>query len=99
MAIPLLPPRLIEEAFKVLLKVKFTDLNQIDRQNFNRFRRYLQRQWYRKIQTGAIKPENLSVYGLDQQTNNGAESFHAWLKQVIKVHSPNFWTFCYHLNR
>ena len=99
MAIPLLPPRLIEEAFKVLLKVKFTDLNQIDRQNFNKFRRYLQRQWYRKIQTEAIKPENLSVYGLDQQTNNGAESFRAWLKQVIKVHCPNFWTFCYHLNR
>jgi hypothetical protein len=94
MAIPLLPAGLIKEAFKVLLRTKISNLNQTDLQNFNKFRRYLQRQWARKV-----KPKNLSVHGLDQQTNNGAESFHAWLKAVIKSHKPNFWTFVYHLNR
>ena len=94
MAIPLLPSGLIKGAFKVLLRTRIKSLNKVDTQNFNRFRRYMQRQWARKV-----KPENLSVFKCDQQTNNGAESFHAWLKAVIKAHCPNFWTFCYHFNR
>ena len=94
MAIPLLRHDYIKEAFKVLLRKQIPNLNKTDKLNFAKFRRYMQRQWARKT-----KPQNLSVYGLDQQTNNGAESFHAWLKAVIKTHCPNFWTFCYHLNR
>ena len=65
MAIPLLPCETIPEAFKVLLREKIPNLNKIDRANYNKFRRYIQRQWQRKI-----KPENLSVHGTETTTNN-----------------------------
>ena len=65
MAIPLLPSETIPEAFKILLRQRIPKLNKIDQANFNKFRRYVQRQWERKI-----KPENLSVHGTETTTNN-----------------------------
>ena len=65
MAIPLLPSETIPEAFKILLRQRIPKLNKIDQANFNKFRRYVQRQWERKI-----KPKNLSVHGTETTTNN-----------------------------
>ena len=65
MAVPLLPSETIPEAFKILLREKIPKLNKLDQANYNKFRRYIQRQWERKI-----KAENLSVHGTETTTNN-----------------------------
>ena len=65
MALPLLPSETILEAFKILLREKIPKLNKLDQANYNKFRRYIQRQWERKI-----KAENLSVHGTETTTNN-----------------------------
>jgi hypothetical protein len=93
MSVPLLPANEIEPAFVRLLQQHFTFEDEAENLNIAKFKRYVTRFWQR--QTSA---EVLSVYGMTNATNNGAESFHSWLKTEIKVHHPNCWNFVYHLN-
>ena len=93
MSIPLLPSNILSEIFTQLLQEDIKFSNPGDNQNFQRFKRYLSKQWCR-----GIDAEILSVYSLENATNNGAESFHSMLKNVIKVHKPSIWSFVLRLN-
>ena len=78
MSIPLLPSNILSEIFTQLLQEDIKFSNPGDNQNFQRFKRYLSKQWCR-----GIDAEILSVYSLENATNNGAESFHSMLKNVL----------------
>ena len=88
MAIVLLPPDMILAAFDRLLAVDFPHLPARDRANILEFKKYLRKTWMNQF-----TPEVLSVFGKENATNNGAESFHRLLKEDIKKHRPNHWTF------
>ena len=88
MAIPLLPPELILAAFDRLLAIEFVDLPVRDQQNIFAFKKYVQKTWIDQF-----TPEILSVFGMENATNNGSESFHKLLKSDIKSHRPNAWSF------
>ena len=92
MAVSLLPADKITQAFIALLNVSFPAFSRTDRGNFNRFCAYVRNQWLPK------DPIILSVAGMDDTTNNGLESHHAFLKNEIKVHRPGCWTFVGKLN-
>ena len=40
-----------------------------------------------------IGPEELSIFNLDNVTNNAAESYHGKLKSIIKSSHPRIWNF------
>lgn len=93
LSIPLLPANEIMPIFETLLgqNINFQEVG--DTANFVKFKTYLRRQWLEKI-----GPNTLSVFSLDTATNNAAESFHAELKRIIKVHHPNIWVFLIRMN-
>ena len=84
MSIPLLPSETIPEAFKILLREKIPKLNKLDQANYNKFRRYIQRQWERKI-----KAENLSVHGTETTTNN-SKYLNNFFFQNLLIFNSNF---------
>ena len=88
MAIVLLPPDLILAAFERLMAEDFPNVSERDRLNIFKFKKYLRKTWI-----DAFSPEILSVHGLENATNNGAESFHRLLKEKIAKFKPNFWMF------
>ena len=92
MVVPLLPRDFIRPAFEQLLATRFPGFSNTDRGNFNRFCRYMTRQWL------PMDPDILSVAFQDDTTNNALESHHSYLKREIKVHRPGSWTFVGKLN-
>ena len=92
-ACPLAPSTEIHALYNELLQEEFPEFSGHELALLGRFKRYVRRQWIHNID-----PETLSVHGQDSATNNGAESFHRYLKSEIKVHHPNIWTFMVHIN-
>jgi hypothetical protein len=58
--------------------------------------RYVERQWLNKTNIG---PSRLSFRDNPSRTNNVLESFHAALRQRVKVAHPNLFSFLGHLQR
>ena len=54
---------------------------------------YFKKQWLTKI-----GPKELSIFNLDNVTNNAAESYHAKLKFIIKSSHPRIWNFLTGIN-
>ena len=86
MAIPLLPPTKITEAFNCLLEYDFQDIDT------SPFKRYIRRQW-----RDGIPAAELSVYRLNDRTNNSAEAFN---RQFNKGgNQSNFYDFLRRVSR
>ena len=90
MAIPLLPCDLIHSTYSVL---EIPVLQQSDKLKLDAFLRYFKRYWLRQV-----TPIELSVFDLENGTNNGAESYHAKLKCLFKTSHPRIWNFIITLN-
>ena len=88
MALVLLPPDLILAGFERLMAVDFPNYSAADRANIFKFKKYMRKTWINQF-----SPEVLSVFGLENATNNGAESFHKLLKAIIRCKTPNIWNF------
>ena len=80
MAIPFLPAELILPTYSLL---QIPTLQQSQMTKLEVFLNYLKKQWLTKI-----GPEELSIFNLDNVTNNAAESYHAKLKFIIKSSHP-----------
>jgi len=94
LSLPLLPCNDIEPGLGdvKLLDIDDSASNQLMQQLF----RYVERHWIKK---SSIGPSRLSVRDNTSQTNNAMESFHAALRQRVKVAHPNLFTFLGHLKR
>ena len=80
MAIP--PSDLIHSTYSVLVPPL---LQQEERLELDGFLRYFKRYWLTQV-----TPSELSVFELENGTNNGAESYHARLKSLFKMSHPQF---------
>jgi hypothetical protein len=92
MGLPLLPANLILSEFETLEAQQF-QFAAADQRILAKFKTYVRRYWISQV-----NEDVLSVHGVENATNNGAESFHSWIKSEIKVHNPNCWNFIFHLN-
>ena len=90
MAIPHLPCDLIHSTYSLLQPPA---LQQIDQTKLDGFLRYFKRYWLTQV-----TPSELSVFELENVTNNGAESYHARLKCLFKTGHPRIWNFMHTLN-
>ena len=86
MALPFAPAENIQEAF--VLNIKTINVNPSVSVKLQKFKHYIKSYWIDRI-----TPADLSVFGHEIATNNGAESFHGKLKQRIEEHRPNIWVF------
>ena len=91
MAIPHLPCDLIHSTYSVLQPPALQQ--QIDKTKLDGFLRYSKRYWLTQVTTS-----ELSVFELENVTNNGADSYHARLKCLFKTSHPRFWNFMHTLN-
>ena len=87
MAVPLLPSHMITNAFTELLSENIEMSTPADELKFGQFKRYVQNYWLE------MDPKNLSVFGQENCTTNGCESYHAQLKRWIVHNNPPFWIF------
>ena len=90
MAIPFLPANLIHSTYSCL---QIPILQQIEKSKLEDFIKYFKKYWLTKIQ-----PNELSIFDLENGTNNGAESYHARLKCLFKSSHPRIWNFMKNLN-
>ena len=90
MAIPFLPSDLIHSTYSVL---ELPSLQQEDKLKLDNFLKYFKRYWLNQV-----TPSELSVFELENGTNNGAESYHARLKSLFKTAHPRIWKFMAILN-
>ena len=94
LSLPLLPVSDIEPGFGDLKTLDIDDA--ASKQLMQQLLRYVDRQWLKKASIG---PTRLSVRDNTSRTNNAMESFHAALRQRVKVAHPNLYTFLGHLQR
>ena len=85
MAVPFLPAELILPTY-TLLQIPTLQQSQMDKLEV--FLNYFKKQWLTKI-----GPEELSIFNLNNVTNNAAESYHGKLKSIIKSSHPRIWNF------
>ena len=85
MAIPFFSAELILPTYSLL---QIPTLQQSQMTKLEVFLNYFKKQWLTKI-----GPEELSIFNLDNVTNNAAESYHAKLKLIIKSSHPRIWNF------
>ena len=80
MAIPFLPAYLILPTYSILQipKLEHNEVNKLET-----FLNYLKKQWLKKI-----TPEELSIFNLENVTNNAVESYNGKLKSIIKSSHP-----------
>ena len=90
MALPFLPSSIIRQTYALLKRPEFL-LNESFK--LNKLLKYFKKRWLNQIDS-----EELSTYNSDVTTNNGAESYHAKLKAIIKTAHPRIWTFVSILN-
>ena len=90
MAIPFLPGDLIHSTYSFL---QIPALPRIEKLKLDDFLKYFKRSWL--IQ---VKSNELSIFDLENVTNNGAESYHARLKCLFKTSHPQIWKFMDTLN-
>ena len=90
MAIPFLPADLIHSTYSCL---QIPILQQIEKSILEDFIKYFKKYWLTKIQAN-----ELSIFDLENGTNNGAESYHARLKCLFKSSHPRIWNFMKNLN-
>lgn len=82
-ALPFLPSREINRtALMIQHSLSVTAMEFLER-----FFEYWTRQW-----STTITPEGISIYGLENRTNNAIESFHATLLRVVGIR-PQPWEF------
>ncbi len=91
MSLPHLPSEQILPTATLLLQSSI-DVTQAVENKIKQLKKYVKRFWLQKVGS-----EKMSVFQFENVTNNSAESFHSRLKSIIKVHSPNFWSFLLHL--
>ena len=85
MTLPFLPGDLIHSTHSFL---QIPTLPQIEKLKLDAFLKYFKRYWLTKV-----KPNELSIFELENGTNNGAESYHARLKSLFKSSHPQIWKF------
>ena len=85
MAIPFLPSDLIHPTYSLL---QIPTIPEIEKLKLDDFLRYFIRFWLTQV-----KPSELSIFELDNVTNNGAESYHAHLKSLFKSSHTQIWKF------
>ena len=90
MALPFLPSSTIRQTYALLKK---TELPPNESVKLNKLLKYFQKRWLNQIDS-----VELSTYDSDVTTNNGAESYHAKFKAIIKTAHPRIWTFVSILN-
>lgn len=83
LALPLLPAGDIEAAFRWLLTNTPPDILEFFQSIIN----YVENQWLRRV-----RPENFSVFGLQNRTNNPMEAYHRVLSVRWGEH-PRIWKF------
>ena len=85
MGLPFLPSDLIVSTYSMLSIPKLVDT---EMPKLDAFLRYFKKYWLTQI-----NPEELSIFDLDNGTNNGAEGYHARLKSVVRSSHPRIWNF------
>ena len=83
MAIPFLPADLTIPTYSLL---QIPALQHSQTTKIETFLAYYKKQWLTKI-----SPEELSIFSLENVTNNVAESYHGKLKTIIKSSHPRIW--------
>lgn len=83
MALALLPDQMIEITFDWLTQILPNEIMNV----LMPFIRYFRRQWIRNI-----RPEQLSVFGLINRTNNYSEAYNRVLRLRLGAH-PTIWDF------
>ena len=73
--------------------LKKTELPPNESVKLNKLLKYFQKRWLNQIDS-----VELSTYDSDVTTNNGAESYHAKFKAIIKTAHPRIYTFVSILN-
>ena len=90
MAIPFLPSDLIHPTYSLL---QIPTIPEIEKLKLDDFIKYFKRFWLTQV-----KPSELSIFELENGTNNGAESYHSHLKSLFKSSHPQIWKFMDTLN-
>ena len=90
MALPFLPCDLIHPTYSCL---QLPELQQNEKRKLEGFLNYFRKYWLT-----LITPGELSIFELENYTNNGAESYHAKLKSLFKSSHPRVWKFRNNLN-
>ena len=90
MAIPFLPADLIPPTYSLL---QIPALQHSKTTKTETFLNYYKKQWLTKI-----SPEKLSIFNLENVTNNAAESYHGKLKTIVKSNHPRIWNFMTAIN-
>ena len=91
MSIPFLPASLIHPTYSLLqfpATIIPTEAMKLEKLN-----KYFKKRWITHV-----NPEELSIFDSDFTTNNGAESYHARLKDRIRANHPRVWNFMTHIN-
>lgn len=86
-SLPLLPKQHILSVFEILEQKVFPDMTSINKKKTKKFKKYVRKNWM-----PATVLETLSVFGEEFKTNNGAESWHAKLKEEFPK-KPKLWHF------
>lgn len=84
-AVPLLPEEYVSEAFRTIDTELLLDNTP---ENWSEFMKYLKRQWLNN---------DLSVYGLEDRTNNYLESFNRTVSSTIGCKNPGIWKVIHNL--
>ena len=87
MAVPLLPHYLMAEMYEQLLQETFRFRRDAKFRQFQKFKDYIRNYWASKDFT------ELSVFGLDKQTNNDVESYHYQFNTLVEVKHPGAFDF------
>ena len=92
MCLPLLPHEEIQEAWNELRRtgINFPNFKRTDRGNLARFKLYVDSQW---MNNNNFSHEELSVFRLENATNNAQECLNGIIKKLIKQKRPNIWRF------
>ena len=80
MEIPLIPYDLLHSTYSCL---QFPKLPQIEKCKLDAFLKYFKKYWLTQI-----TPSELSIFELENDTNNRAESYHVRLKCILKSSHP-----------
>ena len=95
MAVPLLPSHLIQQAYEELLGQRFVfgRNHQHFYNKLNKFKRYMRSTWM----TQDVR--NLSVFGLENRTNNVCESYHRQFNRLVGDKHPGAYDFANFVNQ
>ena len=75
------------------LQTLIPTIPEIEKLKLDDFIKYFKRFWLTQV-----KPSELSIFELENGTNNGAESYHSHLKSLFKSSHPQIWKFMDTLN-